>query len=101
MTNHIYSREEIESHVVPLLRKYNAEKAILFGSYARREASQSSDVDLLVIGGRQFDPTNVFSLADELYRALQKDVDVYDISEIDTGSSFYHAIIREGVQITS
>ena len=99
MNDSIYSRDEIISHVVPLLRKYSAEKAILFGSYARHEATQSSDVDLVIIGGKRFDPTDVFCIADELFRSLQKNVDVYELSEIKFGSEFYNTIFREGVQI--
>ena len=101
MTTHIYSREEITSHVISLLRKYRAESAILFGSYARHEATEDSDIDLIIVGGENFDPTNVFCIADELYRALQKNVDVYEISEINTGSALYNSIFREGVQISA
>lgn len=32
-----------------LKKEYNAEKVILFGSYARGEATEDSDVDILVI----------------------------------------------------
>ena len=71
-----------------LLKKYRAEKAILFGSYARNEADGKSDIDLLIIGGEHFVPTDVFCIADELYRSLGKAVDVYDISEINKGTEF-------------
>lgn len=99
MSNQIYSREELIRTVLPLLKKYRAERAILFGSYAREEATEQSDIDLVVVGGPEFDPTDVFCIADELYRLTGKDVDVYEVSEINTGSSFYHTIFSEGVQI--
>ena len=101
MTAHVYNRDEIISHVTPLLRKYHAESAILFGSYARREATQDSDVDLVGVGGAGFDPTDVFCIADELYRRLGKNVDVYELSEINAGTDFYNTIFTEGVHITS
>ena len=99
MTEHIYSQEELASAIIPLLHRYRAERAILFGSYARREATDSSDVDLLVIGGSQFDPTDVFCIADDLYRSLGKNVDVYELSEINEDSDLYRTIFTEGVQI--
>ncbi len=99
MSDHIYSKDEIIQAVAPILRKYHAQQAILFGSYARQEATSGSDVDLLVIGGEQFDPTDVFCIADELYRILGKNVDVYELCEIKEGSDFYNAIFAEGVQI--
>lgn len=99
MSTHIYSREELIHTVRPLLKKYCAERAVLFGSYAREEATAQSDIDLVVIGGPKFDPTDVFCIADELYRLTGKDVDVYEVNEINVGSAFYRTIFSEGVQI--
>ena len=99
MTSHIYSQEELASAIIPLLRRYQAQSAILFGSYARREATDRSDVDLVIIGGNRFDPTDVFCIADDLYRSLGKHVDVYELSEINAGSDLYRTIFTEGVQI--
>ena len=99
MSTQIYSREELIHTVLPLLKKYHAERAVLFGSYAREEATAQSDIDLVVIDGPEFDPTDVFCIADELYRLTGKDVDVYEVNEINTGITFYHTILSEGVQI--
>ena len=52
-----------------------------------------------MIGGEQFDPTDVFCIADELYRTLGKNVDVYELREINEGIEFYRTIISEGVRI--
>lgn len=71
----------------------------MFGPYARQEATQTSDIDLLVIGGTEFDPTDVFCIADELHRATGKAVDVYELSELEQGSPFYNTVMNEGVQV--
>ena len=97
--SHVFSRDELVHSVLPLLKKYHAEQTVLFGSYARQEATAQSDIDLVVIGGPKFEPTNVFCIADELYRLTGKDVDVYDVSEIDKNSNFYRTIFSEGVHI--
>lgn len=99
MSEHIYSQEELASIVSSLLGKYHAQRAILFGSYARREADGSSDIDLIIVGGESFEPTDVFALADDLHRSTGKEVDVYELSEINTGTDFYDTILSEGVQI--
>lgn len=99
MSDYIYVQDEIFTVVRPLLKKYHAESAILFGSYARHEADASSDIDLIVVGGSEFDPTDVLCIAEELYCALGKAVDVYELQEIDTNSAFYSTIMEEGVQI--
>lgn len=99
MSERIYSLNEIFAAVVPLLKKYRAEKAILFGSYARQDADATSDIDLIIVGGEQFDPTDVLCIAEELHCTMGKSVDVYELREINTGSAFYDTILAEGVQI--
>lgn len=99
MENRVYSLEEIIAVITPILRKYKAEQAILFGSYARREADAQSDIDLLVMGGAGFDPTDVFCIADELHRATGKQVDVYELCEVNAGTDFFRTIFSEGVKI--
>ena len=99
MSEHIYTRDEIISAILPLLKKYQAESAILFGSYARQEANAQSDIDLVVIGGPRFDPTDVFCIADDLHRLTGKQVDVYERREINAGTEFYNTVFSEGVQI--
>ena len=99
MSEHIYSLEELTGHIRPLLLKYRADGAILFGSYARQEAKAESDIDLLILGGSDFDPTDVFSIAEELHRATGKSVDVYELRELCAGTPFYNAVFAEGVKI--
>ena len=99
MSDRVYAQDEIFAAVRLLLRKYHAESAILFGSYARQAADAASDIDLIVVGGSDFDPTDVFCIAEELHRALGKAVDVYELREFNTGSAFYHTIMAEGVRI--
>lgn len=99
MSDQVYSLNEISAVVLVLLKKYRAERAILFGSYARQEADASSDIDLIVVGGKNFDPTDVLCIAEELHTALNKPVDVFELREINPDSTFYDAIMGEGVQI--
>lgn len=101
MTERVLTAEELMRIIRSLLIKYNAQAAILFGSYARNEADAVSDIDVMIIGGAAFEPTNVFSLADDLHRMTQKAVDVYELCEIDQDSDFYRTILREGVRIAA
>ncbi|MCM1233114.1 MAG: nucleotidyltransferase domain-containing protein [Ruminococcus flavefaciens] len=95
----VYTRDELIGVILPLLKKYQAEGAILFGSYARQEATAQSDIDLVVIGGVRFDPTDVFCLADDLHCLTGKPVDVYEQREINAGTAFYDMIFSKGVRI--
>ncbi len=44
----IYTVDEIKSCITPVARKYQLKAVYLFGSYARNEATEDSDVDLLI-----------------------------------------------------
>lgn len=69
------SIESIGYHVVSLAQEYGAAKVSLFGSYARGEATESSDVDLLVEKG-EMRGLRVLDFQDELSERLGKNVDV-------------------------
>ena len=75
--------EDISAFILDMLKKYHAEKALLFGSYARGEATADSDIDVIIYGGDQFSPTDIFAIAEELYEKFHKPVDVYEIREIN------------------
>lgn len=66
---------EITYHVVDLAQEYGAKKVSLFGSYARGEAGESSDVDILLDKGDIFG-VQVLDFQDELERRLGCSVDV-------------------------
>lgn len=101
VSREVLTMEELRQVIQTLLTRYHAEAAILFGSYARQEADEVSDIDVIIVGGAQFDPTDVFALADDLHRTTQKDVDVYELREIDQQSDFYKTILEEGVRIVA
>ena len=90
---------EIESIVKKLLLRYHAEYALLFGSYARGDATPDSDIDIIVVGGKDFVPHDIFALAEDLREITGRDADVFEIREINVGSPFYETVMREGVRI--
>lgn len=47
MTSNTITIEEIKKRVVPILKNYPVDKAILLGSYAKGEADNKSDIDLI------------------------------------------------------
>ncbi len=99
MHNSVYTIENIKNIVKPIAAKYNVEAIYLFGSYARGEATADSDLDFLVFGGADFKLTNIFALAEELRFAFQKPVDVFEIHEVNTDSSFYSTIMKERLNV--
>ncbi len=51
MSGKIYSIKEIKDIVSPIAKKYGVERVYLFGSYARGEATDKSDLDLRIDKG--------------------------------------------------
>lgn len=95
MKNVIFTLENIVSLVKPIAEKYHVDQIYLFGSYARGEAGIDSDLDFLVYGGDQFKLTMIFALAEDLREVLDKEVDVFEIHEINPNSEFYNTIMKE------
>jgi len=44
----LYTQNEIIALVIPVLKQYPVKRAAFFGSYARNEQTQNSDIDLLL-----------------------------------------------------
>ncbi len=68
----LVSIENISALVQPLARKYHAKEVYLFGSYARGEANENSDLDFLVFGGDGFKLTDILAFGEELREVLKK-----------------------------
>lgn len=94
--------QEIRRVAERIGRQADAEQVILFGSYARGEATEHSDVDLLVIA-----PSDLprFKRSRALYKSLRPylfgmDLLVYTPDEIEKGQqsplSFISTALREG-----
>ena len=94
-----YTIDEIREIVAALAARYGADRIYLFGSYARGEATAASDIDVIVVGGANFRPRDIFAFGEELRQRTQKDVDAFEIREVNTGTPFYESIMREGVKI--
>ena len=93
------TRAEIEGFLRILLKRYHAQFALLFGSYARGNADEHSDLDVVVYGGKDFKATDIFAFAEELREMSGKDADVFEIRELNQGTPFYEQVMREGIRI--
>ena len=68
--------KQIKDKILPILAKHNIHEVYLFGSYARGEAKNSSDVDIYCESGDIKTFMDQGYLEDELMNALGKDVDI-------------------------
>ena len=68
--------KQIKERILPVLAKHNIHEVYLFGSYARGEAKNTSDVDIYCEEGDIKTFIDQGFLEDELKEALGKDVDI-------------------------
>ena len=93
----ILTIDEIANKLNSILSNNEIEKAVLFGSYARNQATSESDIDLVIdteITGLDF--VGVMLDAED---ALGKSVDLIPRRSIDETHKIYENIESEGVTI--
>ena len=72
----ILTIDEIRAKIRPICDQYKIEKAWLFGSYARGEAREDSDVDLHVKAADEMRFLELGGLYADLEEALGKEIDM-------------------------
>ena len=87
----------IRENLIPVFGRYNVKRAILFGSYAKGTATDRSDIDIFVDSGLR--GLKFFGLLEDVTDALQKPVDLIDLSQVDENSKVMDEINRTGVLI--
>lgn len=81
----VYSIEQIRDIVAPIARKYNMKAVYLFGSYARGEATEHSDIDLII----DTDGTEIKSLLAlaavycDMEEAFEMHIDLITLSSLE------------------
>ena len=89
--------EKIKELLIPVLESHNISFCYLFGSYAKKTAKESSDVDLLVdtdITGLAF-----FGLVEEIREILHKKIDLLRLKDLSSDNPIVLEILKEGVRI--
>lgn len=80
----VYTLEEISRRVRPVAEKYKLKAVYVFGSYARGDAREDSDIDLLVdaagSGMRGLDYGGLYA---DLEEALEKGIDMVTVRALD------------------
>lgn len=97
MSEKIYTIEEIKMILQDILKDFAVKKAILFGSYAKNTPTSKSDIDLVIDSEGKLLNIYFYGLLEDLVQKLQKNVDLFEISEIQKGSRIYNDIEKEGV----
>lgn len=68
--------EKLKKLISPIAEKHGVAKIWLFGSYARNEANESSDIDLLIEKGKLETYIDIFRFQYEIEKCFNKSVDI-------------------------
>ncbi len=93
-------QQDIKSAIIPVFDRYPVKRAAFFGSFARAEASDNSDADILV----EFFPgtrgLEFFGLKADLEEALERSVDLLTYNALRAAdTAFRDAVESEAVVI--
>ena len=72
----IYTIDQLRAITVPIAASYGVKRLSLFGSYARGEATETSDIDILVDRGSIPGGWTIGGLYEDLCAALGKELDM-------------------------
>ena len=94
MSNRVYTLEEIAAIIAPIAARYDVDKIYIFGSYARGEADESSDIDLCIEAVAIKGLFALGGLYSDLEEALGKELDLITVKSLKY-STFPHQNFRK------
>ena len=102
-----FDLDRIKTLVAPVAKRHHLRSVYVFGSYARNEASEDSDVDLLIDreGSSVHGIFGMSALLDEFRETLGKDVDLVTLqslkqeSTVRNNAAFIKNVMEERVKV--
>ncbi len=83
-----FTIEELKTIIAPVARKYGLRTVYLFGSYARNEATEDSDVDILVDrSGSKIRGIEMGGLYNDLQKSIGKEIDLVTTQTLEQPST--------------
>ena len=95
----VYSTGEIKEKLLPIFNIIPVERAILFGSYAKGNATKLSDVDILIDSNGKIRGIDFFGVLEDITEALGVPVDLIEASQIIDGGRIQSEIAETGIVI--
>ena len=90
---------ELTDIMLPVIEESPIRKVTVFGSYARGDATDDSDIDIIIDSDGKLNGINFFIYADKLAKILPVKSDIFETIEIKKPSLLYTRILNEGVVI--
>lgn len=97
MSEKIYTIEEIKKILSEILKDKPVYQVILFGSYAKKNATKDSDIDLIIDTRSKLRGFALLKLICQIEEKLQKEIDGFEKYEIVENSLIDKEIRKTGV----
>jgi len=97
MEQTIYQINEIKSKLHLVFEAAPVYRAILFGSYAKGNATEQSDVDIVIDSKGELLNMAFYGVLEDITTQLNKRVDLFEISELSKNAAIYSAVEQEGI----
>ena len=97
MSDRIYTIDEIKAIVEPIAKSYGVQRVFLFGSYARGEATASSDLDFRIDKGKLRGLFALGGLYTDLAECFGKELDVLTTGSLEP--EFLNMIANEEILV--
>lgn len=92
----VYTMEEIKEKIQLIAEKHEIPAIYLFGSYARNEADEDSDIDLAIeLGNSDFTGFELLDIEDEFKSKFSIPVDFLIVEDIERGKSPIALLVKE------
>ena len=99
MSEKIYTIEEIRQILEEILKDQPVYQVILFGSYAKKEATKKSDIDLIIDTNSELRGFALLKLICIIQEKMQKEIDGFEKYEIIANSEIDKEIKKTGVVV--
>lgn len=99
MSGKTYTIEEIREKLEKILKEQPVYQVILFGSYAKKQATPASDIDLIIDTRSELKGFALLKLICQIQEELKKDIDGFEKYEIITNSPIDREIKETGVVV--
>ena len=99
MEQKIYSIKDLGKILAPAFEAYHVRRGYLFGSYARGEADENSDIDIFVEPSDGFRSYEVCGILSRAMKLTGKGVDCYSSLDFEETTPVYQVILKDRIKI--
>ena len=88
----IYTIDEIKAKIIPIAKQYNVSKVYLFGSYARGEEDENSDIDIALEIEDESQYIDVYEILSSVFNS---DVDILLVNDLLNPRTNIGALVKK------